>query len=158
TVSRTRGSRRRGVRGGPPSRRPCTGGIRRAGCRGRTRRRDAPRVARAVERTSGDKGSWSGRGPSDGLSFNVPLSRGMRGDEPLDLRSPPREFLLRPAVVCGHAPQGLRPRPLGAHPADVVLASEGAPVLSLVVPEVQVSAPTEIADPHPASDLHHSYL
>src|SRR3989442_15489003 len=80
------------------------------------------------------------------------------GDLALDMGPPSGELLLRLPMVRGHPSEQLVPSARRLDPADVVLASEGASVLSLVVPEVEVPSSAEVADPRAASDLHRSYL
>src|SRR5437762_9886360 len=91
---------------------------------------------------------------SEGSGHFVPLSGGMRANEDLDPRPTPGELLLRPPMVGGHSMEEVRPRPVGVHPADVVLPLLRPSVVSFVVPEVEVPPSVEIANAGAASDFH----
>src|SRR5256712_866333 len=85
----------------------------------------------------------------------VPLSGGMiRRDQALDPSPLPRELLLRVSVIGGHPTHEIRLRPFGVDAADVVLFPRGPTVVSLVVPEVEVTPSVELTNPGPASDFH----
>src|SRR5256712_309815 len=85
----------------------------------------------------------------------VPLSGGMiRRDQAFDPGPLPRELLLRVPVIGGHPTHENRLRPFGVDAADVVLFPRGPTVVSLVVPEVEITPSVELTDPGPASDFH----
>src|SRR3989454_5451305 len=85
----------------------------------------------------------------------VPLSGGMiRRDQAFDPSPLPRELLLRVPVIGGHPTHENRLRLFGVDAADVVLFPRGPTVVSLVVPEVEITPSVELTDPGPASDFH----
>src|SRR5947199_8855671 len=77
-----------------------------------------------------------------------------RRDQPLDPSPRPRELLLRGPVVGGQPTHEIRLRFFGVNPADVVLFPRGPTVVSLIVPEVEVSPSVELPTPGPATDFH----
>src|SRR5207237_2298919 len=95
-----------------------------------------------------------GSGPGS-RGENVPLSGGMsRLNEAFDPGPPPREFLLRLPVVDGHPAQEIGPGGLRVHATDVVFLPLRPSVRPLVVPEVEVPPPVEVANAGAASDFH----
>jgi len=90
-----------------------------------------------------------------GAVDRIPLSGGMiRRDQPLDPSPRPRELLLRGPVIGGHPTHEIRLRFFGVNPAAVVLFPRGPTVVSLIVPEVEVTPSVELPNPGPAADFH----
>src|SRR3989454_8216738 len=86
----------------------------------------------------------------------VPLSGGKSraSDHPLDAGPPARDLQLDLLVVRRHPAEKILAGLLAVHAADVVLPPEGAAVLPLVVPEVEVPPLAEHPHAGPATDLH----
>src|SRR2546425_2118972 len=100
------------------------------------------------------RGSMNRRARSRGRI--VPLSGGKSRapDHRLEGAPPARDLQLDLLVVRRHPAEKILAGLLAVHAADVVLPPEGAAVLPLVVPEVEVPPLAERPHAGPATDLH----